>query len=185
MVMPALRTDWLWYNMNNDWGDEMARSTTETVYIETTIPSYLSARTSRDIVVAGHQQLTYDWWQNHKARYDLFISEAVIQEASKGDPDAAERRMAYISGLPVLPISREIMILAEQYLAVLSISRKAALDAVHLACCVKHKIDFMLTWNCKHLAHGSVIKRLNEYNMEHRLFLPTIVTPDELMGRDE
>lgn len=163
----------------------MARTTRETVYIETTIPSYLAARTSRDIVVAGHQQLTHDWWQDHKARYDLFISEAVVQEAAKGDSVAAERRMEYIASLPVLPVSREIMALAEQYLALLFIPPKAALDAVHLACCVKHKMDFMMTWNCKHLAHGSVIKRLNEYNMEHRLFLPTIVTPDELMGRDE
>jgi len=93
--------------------------------------------------------------------------------------------MTWLSGLAVLPVTRDIMALAEQYLAVLSIPSKAALDAVHLACCVKHKMDFMLTWNCKHLAHGSVIKRLNEYNMERRLFLPTIVTPDELMGRDE
>ncbi|QQK76996.1 type II toxin-antitoxin system VapC family toxin [Salicibibacter cibarius] len=157
----------------------------ETIYIETTIPSYLAARASRDIVVAGHQQLTHEWWQEYKDRYDLFISEAVIQEVLKGDFSASERRMAYLSGLPVLPISREITTLAEQYLTVLSIPPKAALDALHLACCVKHKMDFMLTWNCKHLAHGSVIKRLNEYNIEHRLFLPTIVTPDELMGRDE
>lgn len=163
----------------------MVRTTRETTFIETTIPSYLAARTSRDIVVAGHQQITHDWWQHYQARYDLFISEAVVREAMKGDSGAAERRMEYIVNLPILPVTREIMALAEQYLALLSIPKKATLDAVHLACCVKHKMDFMLTWNCKHLAHGSVIKRVNEYNMEHGLFLPTIVTPDELMGRDE
>lgn len=163
----------------------MVRTQRETVYIETTIPSYLAARASRDIVVAGHQQITHDWWQHHKERFDLFISEAVVQEAAKGDPEVAERRMKYIADIPLLPITGEIMALAKQYLALLSIPLKSALDAVHLACCVKHKMDFMLTWNCKHLAHGSVIKKLNEYNMEHRLFLPTIVTPDELMGRDE
>lgn len=115
----------------------------------------------------------------------MFISEAVVQEAAKGDPEVAERRMRYIADIPLLPITGEIMALAKQYLALLSIPTKFALDAVHVACCVKHKMDFMLTWNCKHLAHGSVIKKLNEYNMEHRLFMPTIVTPDALMGRDE
>jgi predicted nucleic acid-binding protein len=163
----------------------VVRSTKETVYIETTIPSYLAAKSSRDIVVAGHQQITHEWWQNCKEQYNLFISEAVIQEAARGDSSASGRRKEYIVGLPVLSISREIMTLSEQYLTLLSIPSKAALDAVHLACCVKYEIDFMLTWNCKHLAHGSVIKRLNEYNIQHRLFLPTIVTPSELMGRDE
>ncbi|PDO09205.1 MAG: hypothetical protein BLM47_13915 [Candidatus Reconcilbacillus cellulovorans] len=126
----------------------------ETVYIETTIPSYLAARPRRDVVVAGHQQITHDWWIHHKERFDLFISEAVIQEAVKGDPDAASRRMRYIADIPLLPITGEIIELAKQYLALLSIPLKSALDAVHLACCVKHKMDFMLTWNCKHLAHG-------------------------------
>jgi hypothetical protein len=90
----------------------MVRTKRETVYIETTIPSYLAARASRDIVVAGHQQIMHDWWQHHKKRFDLFISEAVVQEAAKGDPEVAERRMRYIADIPLLPITGEIMALA-------------------------------------------------------------------------
>ena len=156
----------------------------ETVYIETTIPSYLAAKTSRDIIVAGHQQITHDWQQSQKSEYELLISDAVVQEASNRDPDAADRRLQYIANLSRLDITLNIMSLADQYVQLLSIPLKAALDAVHLACCVYHKIDYMLTWNCKHLAHGSIIKELTRYNYEKKLFIPTIVTPEELMRRD-
>ncbi|MGB9860160.1 MAG: type II toxin-antitoxin system VapC family toxin, partial [Moorellaceae bacterium] len=126
------------------------------VYLETTIPSYLAARQSRDIVVAAHQQITREWWTAERKRFRLFVSEAVISECSSGDTEAAARRLSYIEGLPVLAITDSVFKLAKLYLATMLIPLRSEVDALHLACAVIHEMDYLLTWNCKHLAHGEI-----------------------------
>lgn len=155
-----------------------------TLYLETTIPSYLAAKPSRDIIIAGHQQVTNEWWNEEKELFKIYISQTVLLEAKAGDPHAAELRTNYLEGIEILPITEEIEIIAKEYLTVLQIPTKSALDAVHLAYAVFYNLDYLLTWNCKHLAHGEVRKKIKKHNDSIGLETPEIVTPNELMRRD-
>lgn len=155
------------------------------VYLETTIPSYLTARMSRDIIVAAQQQLTHEWMNEAAFHYELFISEAVLDECKAGDAEAARRRVEVIEHIPVLRISDEVVRLALVYHKLLDIPEKAKVDALHLSAAVIYEMDYLLTWNCKHLAHGEIRTKLHRYNKEHGLHEPVIVTPQELMRRDE
>jgi hypothetical protein len=151
------------------------------VYIETTIISYLTARPSRDLIVAAHQQLTVEWWENARPKVECFISPFVIQEASRGDKDAAQRRIEAISDIPVLELNDEIRELAARYFLAISIPEKAKVDASHLSVAVWHGMDYLLSWNCKHIASGRVRKTLQEVNEANGIRTPVICTPEELM----
>ena len=151
------------------------------IYIETSIISYLTARPSRDLIVAAHQQLTIDWWDNVRPRTECFVSPFVIQEASRGDKGASQRRMDATAGLPVLELNNEIRELASTYFAAINIPEKAKVDAFHLAVAVWHRMDYLLSWNCTHIASGRVRKILREVNERLRISTPVICTPEELM----
>ena len=152
-----------------------------TVYIETTIISYLTAKPSRDLIVAAHQQITSDWWNIARLNFDCFISPFVIQEIYAGDPYAVARRFEIVKDLPVLRINKEIQILAQKYFDNLDIPDKARLDAAHLAVEVWHKMDYMLSWNCTHIVSGRVIKALEKINSKLKIKTPTLCTPEELL----
>jgi len=154
-----------------------------TVYLETTIPSYLVARLSNYMIVAAQQLITREWWDTAHLHYDLYVSEAVLEECRAGDPAIAEKRVEIVHALPVLAINNEIISIASTYQNLLSIPEKSKVDALHLAFAVLYEMDYLLTWNCKHLAHGEVRTRLHRYNQTHGLFEPMIVTPQELMER--
>jgi hypothetical protein len=149
------------------------------VYVETTIVSYLTARPSRDIVLAAHQQLTLEWWER-RARFDLFVSQAVITEASRGDAEAARRGLLAIRNMPVLATSGEGADLAAYFLDVQAIPRKAAVDALHVAVAVVHGLDYVLTWNCVHIANALIRGRIEHACREQGYQPPTICTPEEL-----
>lgn len=151
------------------------------LYLETTIPSYLGARPSRDLIIAAHQQITHEWWTQAKIKYDLYISQTVLDEIILGNEEAADRRLSFVEDLPILPVTDKIEILAEKYLTELHLPPKASLDAVHLACVVENKLDYLLTWNCKHLAHGETIRHLQILNLRLGLATPIILTPEELL----
>lgn len=155
--------------------------TRRTLYMETTIPSYQAARPSRDLIVAAHQQITHEWWTTARNRFQLYVSQAVLDEVSAGDPDAARRRLALVDGLPVLALTDDVAALAEEYERELGLPRGTQLDVLHLAYSVAHRIDFLLTWNCTHLANGFTIERLEALNAEKGRGTPIIVTPEELM----
>jgi len=154
------------------------------VYLESTIPSYLAARPSRDLIVAAHQQVTWDWWRTRRDEYELFISREVIGEIGRGDPEAAERRLELVAGLTSLETVDEIRTLAEAYERELGLAVGARTDLVHLAYAVLYETDYLLTWNCTHLANGHVIRRLVEVNAKTGRFTPVVVTPDVLLGRE-
>lgn len=156
----------------------------EKVYIETTIPSYVTARFSRDIVIAARQQISREWWDTARFKYDLYISEVVIAECCMGDPEAAKRRLELISGIKILKLTDDINRLADEYIKLLDIPEKARLDAYHLAFAVISEMDYLLTWNCTHMAQGEIMSKLRNYNRKNNLFEPILLTPDELMGRD-
>lgn len=155
-----------------------------TLYLETTIPSYLAARPSRDLIIAARQQITHEWWDNEKTKYNIYVSRIVLKEINEGDPHVASIRANFLQGIKVLPATDEIDNIAEKYLSILSIPKKSALDALHLAYAVLFKINYLLTWNCKHLAHAEIRKKLKLYNDSVGLETPEITTPNDLMGRD-
>lgn len=151
------------------------------VYVETSVISYLAARPSKTILGAAHQQLTQSWWER-RFEYDLFISQVVWQECAAGDPDAARRRLAALEGLDVLAVTKEMIDLAEVLIAQRLIPAKAIEDALHIAIATLHHVDFLLTWNCRHIANPLIQEGIAEYFEQLGLFLPIICTPEELLG---
>ena len=152
-----------------------------TVYIETSIISYLTAKPSRDLIVAGHQQITVEWWENVRSKVECFVSPFVLQEAARGDEEFAQRRLAAIAGFPVLAENNEIRDLARKYFAVINLPEQAKIDAFHLAVAAWYRIDYVLSWNCKHIASGRVQKVLGETNASLDVHTPVLCTPEELM----
>lgn len=156
-----------------------------TLYLESTIPSYLAARPSRDLIVAAHQQITHEWWQQVRPKFDIYISEAVLAEIRVGDPEAASRRLALVEAFPILALTEAVEHLAEEYQDKLGLPQKARLDVIHLACAVIYELDYVLTWNCTHIANGLVIQRLQAVNTMLGRRTPIIVTPEELLVSPE
>src|SRR6266403_2183413 len=154
----------------------------ESVYLETTFLSYLVARPRRDVIVAGHQQTTQDWWANRRSQFECSVSQVVIDEASLGDPAEVQKRVAIVAGLPVLEITEDAESLAEAIMAAGILPPHAARDAAHVAVAAVHAIDYLLTWNCKHLANAQIARRIALVceKLGHRM--PIICTPEELMG---
>lgn len=152
------------------------------VYLETTIPSYLSARPHRDIIVAGHQQLTHEWWDKRRGKFQLFISDFVVDEISKGDSEQIKKRQDIISNIEILRPTPEALNLAEALVKSKAVPQKAALDAAHIAVACIYKIDFFLTWNCKHIANAEMAVKIKAVCHKEGYTCPVICTPAELMG---
>ena len=152
------------------------------VYIETTIPSYLTARPSRDIVQAARQQLTREWWDVERRNYDLCISQIVLDEAAAGDAEAAQRRLAVIDTLPLLDLTFEVDGLAETIMQSGLLPASASRDAVHIAVAAVHQVHFLLTWNCRHIANATIFRDLQHIIMSAGYDVPVICTPEELLG---
>lgn len=152
------------------------------LYLETTIPSYLTAWPSRDLIRAGHQQITREWWDNRRNLFDVYISQLVLDEAAAGDSEAARARLATIRGLPLLDITEDVDELATSLLAALALPPKAATDAAHIAVAAVHGMHFLLTWNCAHIANAEMASAIQHVCQEHGLACPVICTPEELMG---
>lgn len=154
-----------------------------TVYIETSIISYLTSRVSRNLIAAARQQLTQTWWDS-RSNYGLYISEVVSLECAAGDPSAAKKRLDAIDGLSLLRVTKEAVELSKAMVARGIIPSKAAEDSLHISIATIHAMDFLLTWNCKHIANPEIQKRIALYLEEQGLFLPFICTPEELLGAD-
>jgi hypothetical protein len=152
------------------------------IYLETTIPSLLTAWLSRDLLIAGQQQLTRDWWEEKRKGYDLFISALVLVEIRRGDAQAARDREAIISSCEILAFSKPAENLAQKILAAGLIPQNAAADAAHIAIAAVHGMDFLLTWNCRHIANATIVEDVRQFCSEQGFPAPVICTPYELMG---
>lgn len=151
------------------------------VYIETSVVSYLTARPSRTIIGAAHQQITRAWWEQRN-EYELFVSQAVRQECAAGNAEAAQRRLAALEGLDILEVTEEMITLAEEMLNRRLIPAKAIEDALHISVATLHYVDFLLTWNCRHIANPVIQEGIAEHLAQQGLYLPIICTPEELLG---
>jgi len=153
-----------------------------TVYIETSVASYLTARPSRDLLVAAHQQVTHEWWENALPRLEPCISAAVISEASSGDPVAAAKRLEALAGFTVLGDSVNVRELSRAYFSALELPVDATLDAYHLAAAAWHGMDYLVTWNCRHIASGRVRRIVADINESREIRSPVVCTPEELLN---
>ena len=153
----------------------------QTVYIESSVISYLTSKPSRDLIIASNQQITTEWWMNARKKFNCVISDFVTQEVSKGDSNAASLRLNNIKDLKILAINNDINKLAIKYLKLLNIPEKSSIDAYHLALAIWYNVDFLMTWNCKHIANAINIKILTQYNIANNMGMPVICTPQELL----
>ncbi|MCZ2142012.1 MAG: type II toxin-antitoxin system VapC family toxin [Ignavibacteriales bacterium] len=152
------------------------------VYIESTIPGYLTSRPSRDIVKLTRQRFTKIWWKDILPTVDPVISDFVLQEIRRGDPDAARRREAAITNFEVLDSSPLIEELAQLFIGKLKIPQKAHLDAYHLATSVVYQVDYVLSWNFDHIVGAPVKRTFAEIGKELDLLMPTLATPEDFLG---
>jgi len=152
------------------------------VYVETSIISYLTARPSRDIVLAGRQEVTREWWEHRRKKYDLVVSQVVHAEIAAGDTKAASARRAMIADLPVLDTSDDAIDLAAELVKRGVLPERAAADALHLAVSATSGVAILLTWNCRHLANPRTMERAYDVLRSMGLRPPMICTPDELTG---
>ncbi len=150
------------------------------VYIETTIPSYLAARPTRDLIVAAHQEITRQWWLERRDRFDLFISRLVTDEAGGGDREVAKERLRLLRGLAELDVTDEAISLAELLVARSAVPPRAAADAAHVAVATVHAMDFLMTWNCAHLANAMMAGQIRQVCDAAGYKCPVICTPEEL-----
>lgn len=156
----------------------------QTVYLETSFISYLTARPSRTIIGAAHQEITRDWWLRKRTAFELRISELVVRECGAGDPEAARRRLDVIAGIGRLEINERVDLIALNLVRRGLVPPQVAEDALHIAIAAAHGCDFILTWNFKHIANPMIQRRIASFLDEINLPLPFICTPEELLGED-
>ena len=155
-----------------------------TVYIETSIVSYLRQRPSAQIVMAARQLLTHQWWNDERGKYELVTSQYVIDEASEGDPVLAAERLQSLDGIPLLPLDPQIGVIANEIMARGILPPTASIDALHIAMVAHHRIQYLLTWNCKHLANATILPRIYQVLTDLGCPIPIICTPEEMVNDD-
>jgi predicted nucleic acid-binding protein len=151
------------------------------VYLETTIPSYLAARRSPEMIMAARQEITRDWWENRRTDFDLFVSQLVWDEVSAGDVDAVGRRITIIQDIATIEVVPGTEDLIDALMRELSLPARAAADAVHIALCVVNGIDYLLTWNCTHNANAANRPIIEAVCDSFGFEAPVICTPEELL----
>jgi hypothetical protein len=157
----------------------------KTVYIETSIVSYLTARPSSDLLAAAWQKTTVDWWETQRSRFDLYTSDVVLEEAGRGDSDAVARRLEALAGIPLLAVTDAVPALSKVLIREGALPTKAVGDSLHIALSAVHGIDYLLTWNCRHIDNAEMKPVIRGVCITQGHTCPEICTPQELMGMSE
>lgn len=152
------------------------------VYVETSVVSYLTARESQDVVIAARQAITRHWWQETRSRFEACISVLVVEEAGAGDAGAAAQRAEAIAGLPVLELTDAAQSLAAALLEDGAVPRTSVEDALHIAIAAVHGMDFLLTWNFRHINNAETKERIVAAVESAGYECPVICSPEELGG---
>jgi hypothetical protein len=150
------------------------------VYLETSLVSYVVGRLSRDVIVLGNQELTREWWLRRRGDYDLFVSEIVVREIAGGTPEVSSQRLDLVANLPILAVTVEAERLAPLLLRAGGLAANAATDALHVAVATVHGMDYLLTWNCTHIANASIRRAVERQCRLSGYEPPVICTPQEL-----
>lgn len=156
----------------------------DTVYIETSIVSYLRQNPSSQVITAARQLITHQWWNNERTKYELVVSQYVIDEASAGDPTHASDRLLALDGIPLLAPAPEIPQIANEIMARAILPANAQVDALHIASVAHHRVQYLLTWNCRHIANAKILPRIHAVLTDLGVPIPVICTPEELLGDD-
>jgi predicted nucleic acid-binding protein len=152
------------------------------VYIETSVISYLVARRNQcDLLVAANQELTQEWWETRRQSFELYASAVVLAEAARGDRTFAEARMAVARELALVEVSPAAIDLAQKLLQDAGLPGNASEDALHIAIASAGGLDYLLTWNCRHIANAVIIPRVNRVVRHYGFEPPLICTPHELI----
>jgi len=152
------------------------------VYIETSVISYLTARPSKNALATAWQQITRQWWDSQRSRFELFASELVVVEVSQGDPNAASKRKETLREIPDLDVTSDAVVLAKKLVGDGALPKEAIDDAMHVAAAAVHGIDYLLTWNCRHLDNAEIKHLMRSICAIAGYRCPEICTPQELMG---
>ncbi len=155
------------------------------IYIESTIPSYYTAKPSKIPKTHERQILTKKFWSYATDFFDLYISTMVLIEIKRGDPEVAEARRLAILPFKLIQVSENDNELAEVYVRMLKLPQDARADAVHIAAACLHKMDYLITWNCNHIANGQNLRKIQDYNLKHKIHIPVLTTPELFMGEDK
>ena len=151
------------------------------IYIESTIPSYVVARPARDLLQAARQQLTRDWWDLRRGEHELFISHIVLDEVTGGDPEMAKERVRLITEITLLDLTENARDLTKTIIGSRLLPAQANRDAAHIALATVHRMDMLLTWNCRHIANAAIRARLRKLAESAGFDLPVICTPEEML----
>ncbi|MBS3028401.1 MAG: type II toxin-antitoxin system VapC family toxin [Dolichospermum sp. DET50] len=154
----------------------------ESLYLDTSIIGYLTIRPSTNLITASNSIITQSWWDTRRQNFTLYISEVVLEELARGDQEIVTKRLDLINELPLLELNETVEELAQQFLTKSNLPPKASDDALHIALATVYKVDYLLTWNCKHIANAQIQKKLSQISIQSGYELPTICTPYELMG---
>jgi hypothetical protein len=153
------------------------------IYVETSIVSYLVGwLNQRDLKVAHNQQFTREWWLRRRSEFELFISPVVIDEAGKGEPALAAQRLEHLAALAMLEVTSAARSLAEDLLRLTGIPKKAELDALHISIAAVNGMNYLLTWNCTHIANAEILPEVYEVCRGAGYEPPFVCTPLELLG---
>ena len=155
-----------------------------TLYIETSIVSYLRQRANTQVIAAARQLLTRQWWDEERSNYELVTSQYVLDEASAGDPLLASERLQSLDGIPLLPLDPQIAVIANEIVSRAILPPQASIDALHIAMVAHHRVQYLLTWNCKHIANGKILPRIHNVLTELGYPIPIICTPEEMVNDD-
>lgn len=156
----------------------------DTVYLETSIISYLRQKPSTQVVLAARQLLTHQWWNDERSNYQLVASQLVIDEASAGNPSLAAERLQLLAGIPLLQLDPVIADIADEIMSRAILPEKARTDALHIATVAHHRIQYLLTWNCRHIANARILPRIHDVLNDLLIPIPVICTPEEMVGND-
>jgi len=157
----------------------------KSIYIETSIISYLALRPSRDLRAAAWQQITHQWWSQERMKYELFTSELVVEEASSGDPKAANSRLEALKGIAEIPVDKETKALAVKLINEGGVQAGAEADALHIALACVHEMDYLLTWNFRHIDNAEAKPIIRAICFKSGYTCPEICTPLELFSEDQ
>lgn len=147
------------------------------VYIETTIPSYYHGDR---VEIAAQIMRTREWWDREREEYECYTSAVVLDELATGDYPSQDDCLCLVKNLPLLEVTEESLALAEVYQSQKLMPKAPVRDALHLAIAVRYEIDFLLTWNCLHIANANKVRHLEVLNARLGLKVPKLVTPDLL-----
>ena len=160
------------------------QSQTRSAYLETSFVSYLVARPSRDLLISARQQATVEWWSSAASSWETFVSVLVLREASQGDEEAVESRLAAIRGIPILSVDSEATRLAKALVAHRAVPRRSAEDAFHIATATRHGVDCLLTWNFRHIANPFLWHKIESVCEDLGYAMPAICTPEQLLAQE-